>query len=278
MTDPRNKWRRPGTIAAVAVLCLLIGLVMLRRVLTDAMLFHPTRGQPRTPAAVGLPFEALWLRAADGTRTQAWWIPGTGRPVTLVFFHGNAGVMADRLENARQLHDLGVSLLMVEYRGYGDSDGKPSEVGLFADAEAALAEARRRAAGSKVVAFGRSLGGAVAIDLAAHRAVDGLIVESTFTSLPDMAATTGLPLARRFVAYRFDSLAKMPRVAAPVLIVHGDADEIVPFWMGERLRDAATGARSVAFHRVLGGDHNSSWVTGGEAYWESWRRFLGGLR
>jgi fermentation-respiration switch protein FrsA (DUF1100 family) len=242
------------------------------------MLFHPTRGQPRTPAALGMPFEDVWLRATDGTRTQAWWIPGTGRPFTLVFFHGNAGVMADRLENARQLHELGVSLLMAEYRGYGDSDGKPSEQGLFADAEAALSEARRRAAGSKVVVFGRSLGGAVAIDLAARQAVDGLIVESTFTSLPDMADTTGLPLARRFVSYRFDSLGKMPRVTAPVLLVHGDADEVVPFWMGEHLREAARGARSVAFHRVPGGDHNGSWVTGGEPYWQSWSRFLDGLR
>lgn len=266
--------RRLGTIAALTALLLLLGLFMFRRVLTDAMLFHPTRGQPRTPAAIGLPFEEVWLRAADGTRTQAWWIPGQGRPIVVVCFHGNAGVIADRLENARELHALGVSLLVAEYRGYGDSEGKPSEEGLYADAEAALGEARRRAAGARVIAFGRSLGGAVAIDLASRQPVDGLVVESTFTSLPAMAAQTGLPLASRLVAYRFDSLAKIPRVTAPLLIVHGDADELVPFSMGERLRDAARASRSVAFHRVAGGDHNSSWVTGGEPYWASWRKIL----
>jgi fermentation-respiration switch protein FrsA (DUF1100 family) len=250
---------------------------MFRRALTNALLFYPERGQARSPADLGMPFEAVWLRARDGVRTQAWWIPAPGDGPVVVFFHGNAGTMSDRLENARLLRGLGVSLLMAEYRGYGDSEGKPSERGLRLDAERAVAEARQRSDGNAVVVFGRSLGGAVAIDVASRtpRGIDGLIVESTFTSLPDMArAATRMSLAARVVAYRFDSLTKIRRLEMPILIVHGEADDLVPFRMGEALRDAARRAACVQFHSVASGDHNSTWVLGGAPYLRAWREFL----
>jgi len=253
---------------------------MLRTALTNALLFYPERGQARSPADLGLPFEEVWLRARDGVRTQAWWIPAEGDGPVLVMFHGNAGTMSDRLENARLLHGLGASLLMAEYRGYGDSEGRPSERGLRLDAERAVAEARQRAGQGCVIAFGRSLGGAVAIDVAsrAPRKIDALIVESTFTSLPAMArAATRISLASRIVAYRFDSLTKIGRLDMPILIVHGDADDLVPFHMGEELRDAARSSPRVEFHRVAGGDHNSTWVLGGAAYLQAWRDFLDGV-
>jgi fermentation-respiration switch protein FrsA (DUF1100 family) len=250
---------------------------MLRKALTNALLFYPDRGQSRTPADLGMPFEEVWLRSPDGVRTQAWWIPGERGAPVVVMFHGNAGTMADRLENARLMRGFGVSLLLCEYRGYGDSQGKPSERGLRLDAERALVEARRRAGSGCVVVFGRSLGGAVAIDVASRTstAIDGLIAESTFTSLPDMArAATRISLASRVVAYRFDSASKIGRLAIPILIVHGDSDELVPFRMGERLRDLARAAPRVFFHRVPGGDHNSTWVLGGAGYERAWREFL----
>jgi fermentation-respiration switch protein FrsA (DUF1100 family) len=249
---------------------------MILEALSRAMLFYPERGQSHLPSDLGLPFEELWLTAEDGVRTQAWWIPGEpGRPL-LIFFHGNAGTMADRLDNASFLRQrFGLSLLMAEYRGYGESEGVPSERGLYLDASAAWAEARLRAGRRKVVVFGRSLGGAVAIDLAARHPVDGLIVESTFTSLPDMAGRTGIPFARHAVAYRFDSRAKIVRVSCPILIVHGDGDELVPHFMGEALRDAATAP--VSFHSVAGGDHNGTWLAGGHLYWQAWEEFLTSL-
>jgi len=254
---------------------------MLRKALTNALLFYPERGQSRTPADLGMPFEEVWLRAPDGVRTQAWWIPGGGEAPVVVMFHGNAGTMADRLENARFLRGLGVSLLLCEYRGYGDSQGRPSERGLRLDAERGVLEARRRAGSGCVVVFGRSLGGAVAIDVASRTStrIDGLIVESTFTSLPDMArAITRIALAARVVAYRFDSASKIGRIAIPILLVHGDADELVPYRMGETLRDLARAAPRVFFHRVAGGDHNSTWIVGGAAYEQAWRELLDFVR
>lgn len=251
----------------------MAGNPILRR-LTDAMLFHPTRGQARTPASFGVDYEELAVLATDGVRTQAWWIPGDVSGPVVLMFHGNAGSIADRLENAMMIRELGVDLMMAEYRGYGDSQGRPSERGLYRDATAALAEARDRACGRPVVVFGRSLGGAVAVDLASREQVDGLIVESTFTSLPAMARSTRIPFATRAVAYAFDSVAKIGRVKAPVLVIHGDADELVPFRMGEALHRAAVGSVDARFFRVHGGDHNGTWLAGGSAYWDAWREML----
>jgi len=266
-------------VAAVAVILGLAMLPTLLRQITNSMLFHPTLGQDRTPAAVGLGFEEVTLTAEDGVRTQAWWIPYAGPPerslgAAVVTFHGNAGTMADRLEHTRGLHDLGVSVLTAEYRGYGDSEGTPSEEGLAADARAALAVLRGKAAptGDRVFIHGRSLGGAVALRLASDESVDGLLVESTFTSLAAMAGGTSIPLARRLVAYDFDSEARIAEVMAPVLVVHGDRDELIPLAMGQALVSAAGGPADLMV--IPGGTHNDTWLRGGEAYWSKLRAFL----
>ncbi len=277
MTGPRRR-RAAVALAAAGAILVLAMLPTLLRELTNSMLFYPARGQDRTPAAVGLAYEDVWLTADDGTRTQAWWVPYGGpapREAAVVSWHGNAGTMADRLEHTRLLHDLGVSVLTAEYRGYGDSEGRPSEEGLAADARAALAELRRRAEprGERVVAHGRSLGGAVAIRAASDVPVDGLIVESTFTSLAEMAAATNLPLARRLVAYTFDSEVRMAGIEAPVLVVHGDRDELIPLSMGRRLHAAAGGVADLLV--VPGGTHNDTWYRGGETYWRTLAAFLG---
>jgi len=240
---------------------------------TDSMLFHPERGQPATPADFGVPFEEVWL-VADGVRTQAWWMPAEDATVAVVSFHGNAGTMGDRLQHLNQLHALGVSVLAAEYRGYGDSEGSPSEEGLAADARAAAAWVRANAPGLKLVVHGRSLGGAVGIRLADDVAVEGLIVESTFTSLEQMAGRTGIPLAPRLVVYEFASARRIAAQSAPVLVVHGDADELIPVQMGQALADAAPNGR---LHVVPGGAHNDTLVRGGAAYWAVLRSFVGAL-
>ncbi len=270
----RGRTLVPAVLFTLGVLAIF---PLITRSITNSMLFHPSLGQSRDPGAVGLGFSTLTLATEDGTAIEAWWIPYRGpaedREITVVTFHGNAGTMADRLEHTRLLHDLGVSILTVEYRGYGNSEGSPSEEGFAQDARAGLAEARRRAPANKVVIHGRSLGGAIATRLAATQPADGLIIESTFTSLADMAGRTGIPLARRLVAYDFDSLAHMRSVTAPVLVVHGEQDELIPLSMGEALRDAA-GAEWLA---IPGGQHNDTWVVGGATYWQKLASFFGAL-
>jgi len=268
--------RLGGTL--LLILGSLAILPLLTRSITNSMLFHPELGQSRSPGDVGLSFGALTLAAEDGVAIEAWWIPFRGpadddRGITVVTFHGNAGTMSDRLEHTRLLHDLGVSVLAVEYRGYGNSEGEPSEEGLAMDARAGLAEARRRAPTNKIVIHGRSLGGAVATQLASFGPVDGLIVESTFTSLPEMAGRTAIPLARRLVAYDFDSLNLIGRVDAPVLVIHGEEDELIPISMGEQLREAA----DADWLAIPGGLHNDTWVVGGATYWQKLASFFGAL-
>lgn len=267
-----NGWHMLMIIGLVGLFG-LVAEVILAPVLTDTMLFHPFPGQNRDPGSAGMSFEEVWLEAEDGVRTQAWWLPQPEPATVVVHFHGNGGHLSGYLRVYRQIHALGVSVLAAEYRGYGDSEGSPSERGLFADGVAALAEARRRAAGQPVIVWGWSLGGSVAIHLAANEPVDGLVAESTFTNLADMADRSGIPFGRYLVAYEMDSLAKIPRVRAPVFLFHGDADGVVPYEMSERLEQAATGARWSTHRRVTGGRHDAR-AKGGAALWAELRGFV----
>ena len=253
-------------------------LVMLKT-FTDSMLFYPERGQWRTPAALELDYEEVWLDSL-GQRIQGWWIPGSEEGPVILMFHGNAGTIADRLENAQlMITQLGASVYLLEYPGYGDSEGRPSEESLFAAGEAALTFARERAGTRPLVLFGRSLGGAVAIHLAAREPqskgrIDALIVESGFTSLAELGRALGFPVAAPLLPYRFDSLGAIAGVTVPILVLHGDRDEIVPFSMGERLFDAAIASRSRAFYTISGAGHNDTVFVGGAEYWRAWRAFL----
>ena len=249
----------------------------LLQAITDLFVFHPVRGQHTQPSQFGMEFSDLRIVAADGVSTQGWWMPssvpsGQFSGATVLTFHGNGGTMADRLDWCQEMVSRGASILAVEYRGYGESEGRPSEESCRADARAALAEARRLSAGrpGPLLIHGRSLGGAVAVALAADSEHDGLIVESSFTRVGDMAALTRIPMARQLVAYRFDSVDYIGSVDAPVFLVHGTADTLVPYSMGEALRDArlALGQR-VSFFPVEGGEHNSTWQDAGERYWQA---------
>jgi len=248
--------------------------------ITNLFMFHPTRGQHTQPSQLGMDFSELRIVAEDGVRTQAWWLPsavdGAFSGCTVVTFHGNGGTMADRLDWLQLIVAEGASVLATEYRGYGDSEGTPSEQACRLDARAALGEARRLAgeAGGPLLLHGRSLGGAVAIALAAEESIDGLIAESTFTRVREMASRTGIPFAARLVAYEFDSLSCLQKVTAPVFLVHGTSDTLIPFSMGEALRDALRERDvPVTFLAVPGGEHNSTWQSAGERYWEELRRW-----
>lgn len=238
-------------------------------------IFFPERKLLATPADVELEFEDLRFSAADGTQLHGWLVPGA-EETALLWFHGNAGNVGDRVALLKELHEqLGVSILILEYRGYGASEGTPSEEGLYLDAQAAL-EALIGRLGSdpaQVALFGQSLGAAVAVELAIRHPPLALILESAFTSVQEMARHhyPWLPVGG-LLRTRFDSLEKIPGLRAPLLVLHGDHDEIAPVAMGKALFEAAPEPKRLRVFRGAG--HNDLPIVAGEQYFVALREFL----
>lgn len=226
-------------------------------VLQDRLIYFPGAPPTATPAVLGLPFEQVALRTGDGVTLHAWWIPVDAPRGAAIVCHGNAGSIERRIELAAALRELGLSVLLFDYRGYGSSGGRPSEEGLYRDAEAAYAHVAdaRRFAPERIVAYGESLGGAVAAELALRRPVATLVLESAFTSLADVGAKAYpfLPV-RLLLRSRFDTRAKLDGLSGAVLVMHSPHDEIVPFSHSAGLREAAAG--EVRF-LALSGSHNA---------------------
>lgn len=240
----------------------------------DRLLYFPTRTLEATPRDIGLAFEEVPLTTADGQHLHGWYVPAATSRTTLLFLHGNAGNISHRLDSLRIFHGLGLNVFIFDYRGYGKSSGRPSEQGTYRDAEAAwrYLTAERGMKPAEIVLFGRSLGGSVAAWLARQATPRALILESTPTSVPDLAADLypWLP-ARWLCRFRYDALAAVRELRCPVLIVHSPEDEIIPFAHAERLFAAA--AEPKRFLR-LRGDHNGGFLLSGPLYRDGLRDFL----
>ena len=261
--------------------------------LENSFLYFPSRYpvgdwnvDPR-PADAGGPvpwIEDCSFKAADGVILHGWFARphAAGKPVeaplVLLWFHGNAGNITDRYDHLCTLIRIPVQVFIVDYRGYGKSGGSPSEKGLYLDAEAAwdflLKEKGFKS--EQVIVFGESLGGAVAADLAARVRPAALILQSTFTSVPDMAARHYPFIPRFLIRTRMDSLSKIARVTCPKLFIHGGDDEIVPYALGRRLHDAAPSPKRIL--DIPGATHNDVYLVGGEAYLDGLRAFLSELK
>jgi uncharacterized protein len=267
-----------GLATPLLLLALLYtGLSAFMWVRQENMLFlpgMPTRQLVASPADIGLEYEALRIATDDGEELDAWFIPALRERGVLLFFHGNAGNISHRLDSLRIFNHLGLAVLILDYRGYGQSTGQPTEHGTYEDARAAwrhLVEERGIPA-ERIVVFGRSLGGAVATWLATEFEPRGLIVESTFRSVPDLAAEIYwfLPV-RRLARIEFPVESLMSSVTAPVLVVHSREDEIIPFHHGEALHAAAgDGARILE----LRGGHNTGFLQSERQYVEGIGAFL----
>ena len=242
--------------------------------LQSKLIYYPTREIEVTPAAAGLAYEQVALRAADAVLLGAWFVPAEDARGTVLFCHGNAGNISHRLDSIRIFHDLGLSVLIFDYRGYGTSEGKPSEQGTYLDAEAAwayLTEARR-VGPSRIIVFGRSLGGAVAARLAADKAPAGLIVESAFTSIPGLGRELYWFLPVRWICrFRYATAEYVRKINCPILVVHGREDEIIPFRHGERIFEAAR--RPKRFLAISGG-HNDGFLVSRDVYQAGLEQFL----
>jgi uncharacterized protein len=218
----------------------------------DRLTFFPDR-------AVGPPPQGVierWIATEDGPRLHAWYVRPLGSAPTLLWSHGNAGNIASRRDLLLALAERGLGVLAYDYRGYGKSTGSPSESGVYQDAVAAFdSEVAAGRDPRRIVCFGESLGGAVSIDLAIRRPCGAVVLVSTFTRLADVARRHYGPLGA-LAGNRFDALGRISRLSVPVLVVHGDQDEIVPFEQGQRLYEAAPGPRR--FLRLAGASHNDS--------------------
>lgn len=239
-----------------------------------ALVYFPLSDLEFTPRTMDLRYEDVTFAAADGTSLHGWWIERDNALGTLLFLHGNGGNISHRLESLRLFHDLGLSVLIFDYRGYGRSSGRPGEQGTYLDAEAAwnhLVETRRISPG-RIVIYGESLGGAIATWLAARVRCGALMVTAGFTSIADMGRHyyPFLPV-RWLVRIRYPSIEHVRSAQCGVLVMHSPADEIVPFEMGRRLFEAAPDPKE--FVELTGG-HNDGFLVSSQRVSEAAGRFL----
>ena len=240
----------------LGALAVLYGLL---RLFEWKSLYFPRTVVEATPQQVGLQFENVTLETEDVVKLSGWWIPHPHPRGTLIHCHGNAGNIGHRVELALEFHNLSLNVFLFDYRGYGNSHGWPSERGLYHDARAAYEFVRAQYGDVEhppIILHGQSLGGAVAAQLALDKNVRGLIIESAFTSVPDMARLmyAGLPLYRLCTA-RYDTLAKVGRITVPKLIAHSVEDEMIPYAMGRRIFNAAIPPKHFV---TLTGTHNET--------------------
>ena len=267
---------KPTTAVALIMgaALLWIGLRFFER----AMVFHPSRDMRTHPGAVGLAYESMFLTASDGVRLRAWWLPGpSAEAPVMLCFHGNGGNLSSRVDKMRLFHDAGAAQLWIDFRGYGESAGSPDEPGLYRDALAAWAwvNAVKAVPPSRLVLYGESLGNGPSIELASRVPAAGLIVDSGFTSIPDMGKVVLPWFPVGLAKIRFDNLSRLPRVTIQTLFLHSPQDDVIPYEMSRR-NFAASGAAKKTFVE-LKGSHNEGFLMTGPAYPRAIKDFLASL-
>jgi hypothetical protein len=281
---------------AVLLFIAYLGWGVTLYIMQPKLLYFPVRQMPYTPAEVGLEFENIIFKSADGLRLNGWYVPapletqreksltglvqaGDSFPtgpaensqLTILFCYGNGGNMMHCLDSIDIFHDLGLNCFIFDYRGYGNSQGKPGEEGTYLDAEAAykwLTE-EKKISPDNIIAFGRSLGGSIAAHLAAKSKVGALVIESTFTSYVDIGRKfyPYMPV-RWFARFSYNTVQYIKEVLCPVVLIYSRDDEVVPFEFGLELYEAANEPKK--FVEIFGG-HNDGFLVSGEIYKNAWK-------
>ena len=270
-----------GVRTAIGViLAFLVFAVLSIMWFEEKLIYFPSRPLDGTPEDAGLAHEDVELVTDDGVRLHGWFVlsgaDGGSTPATVLMCHGNAGNISHRLERAMLLTTkLGVDVLLFDYRGYGLSEGAPTEEGTYQDVRAAyryLTE-DRSIPPERIVLFGESLGTAIALQLAIEAPAAALVLEAPFTSIPDMAREVYpfLPFVD-WIRTRYDSASKISRLRMPVLVIHGEEDRVVPYAHGAALFERAPEPKT--FFGVAGGGHSDLYATAGSPYWSRWREHL----
>jgi fermentation-respiration switch protein FrsA (DUF1100 family) len=265
---------RVPTYVAVPLIGALVYLALVY--IAHRSVFHPSK-YPEGPweAQPQLHASDVWLDTADGVRVHSWWMPLEGAPWVTLHLHGNAGNITHRFLVYREILAAGSAILALDYRGYGKSAGKPTESGVYRDADAAydhLLKIGYRP--NQILVHGESLGTAVAVHLVSRRPCAGLVLEAPFTSAADVAGTV-VPRIGPLLIRSFDSQARIGRVHVPLLIIHGDRDGIIPVRLAQDLFAAANQPKS--FWLVPGAGHNDIWQVAGASYPERLRSFYASL-
>jgi uncharacterized protein len=249
-------------------------LSLLLYVFQEHYVYFPSKRLIATPGVVGLGYESVTIHSSNGNRITGWYIPAPEPRGVLLFLHGNAGNISHRLHSLEIFHNLGLTTLIIDYQGYGESEGKPGEQATYADAESAwnYLTLERGYAPEEILIFGRSLGGAVATWLATRVNASGIILESTFSSARDVARKyywylpVGLILRIHYPAEEL-----IPAIDSPILIVHSIDDEIIPFNHAEKLLNAAgDNARLLRIH----GGHNDGFILSSREYVDGLKEFI----
>ncbi|MGG6266801.1 alpha/beta hydrolase [Leptolyngbya sp. AN03gr2] len=276
------KWLLKGLKSALVIyvmVCFVLFLIQSR------FIFFPTRTIYKTPIDLGLPAQEVWVPVKNWLgqteRIHAWWLPGRDAKLgTVLYFHGNGGTLGG-VDQMERIHELGFSVMVISYRGYGKSEGGfPSESQVYEDAQAAWNYLinDRKIPPNQITIYGYSIGGAIAIDLASKQPdARALIVQSSFTSMRDMALLQKpfrlFPI-ELILTQRFNSIDKVKTLKMPVLYFHGDADEIVPPRMSQALYDATPTPKQLLF--IRGANHNDAEFT--IEHLEAIRKFVEGVR
>lgn len=258
---------------ALTAIVVIVFFYVLVRYLEKTSIFYPSKTIEITPDRFNLPFEDIMLKTEDGVKINGWLIKHPEAKCTLLFFHGNAGNISDRLMKLRFFHELGVNTFIIDYRGYGRSEGVPTEQGVYRDGRAAFdfIKGRPDLGNLPIVIYGGSLGGAVAIDVATHRPVSGLIVDSSITSAAAMSRRMYPVIPTFFLAVKFDSKRKVQSLNIPKLFMHSTEDKVVPFLMGKELFDAAPEPKAFA---SLTGGHNDAHIESKDKFLNAIEEFL----
>ena len=257
------------------VLCAVL-LVAYVRLLECKTIFYPSKEISMTPEDVGLVYEDVYFSTDDNIKLNGWFIKApsdSGNRVTLLFLHGNAGNISDRLGKIASFHSNGFNIFIVDYRGYGKSEGRPTEKGIYLDVKAAYKYLKKREDidQDKIVAYGVSLGGVAAVYVAANFNVNGLVLDSTFTSAAEMGKKI-LPFVPSFlISVKFDSIGRIKGVKIPKLILHSTEDEMIPYVFGKKLYDAASQPKEFV---DIEGTHNEGYLLFNDTFYGSIKNFL----
>lgn len=250
-----------------------LALIGILYILQDKLLYHPSAHLSGTPSAIQVEWEDVYFKTADGLRLHGWYLPHEESEYVVIFSHGNGGNISDRLQLLEWMNKSGISVFIYDYRGYGKSEGTPTEKGLYQDIEAAWRYLTRNQSydPSRIILFGRSLGGAVSANLAQKVDAGGLVLESAFTNLKDIASEAYPMVPSGLVRSKFPTLDYLSQSNAPVMVMHSRDDPLIGFHHGRELYEKAPEPKTFV---ELRGGHNNNFVESREVYFRAWKEFI----